>query len=73
MEFLRYVISSGRLTMDKKKVVAVQEWKVPTKVKDVQSFLGFANFYRQFIQGFSVVAEPLFTLMRKDSFSLRLL
>jgi hypothetical protein len=54
--------------MDKKKVAAVQEWKIPTKVKDVQSFLGFANFYRRFIRGFSALAEPLFALTRKDSF-----
>ena len=50
VEFLGYVIPSYGLTMDKKKVAMVQEWEFPTRVKDVQSFLGFANFYHQFIQ-----------------------
>ena len=50
VEFLGYVISSYCLSMDKKKVAMVQEWEIPTRVKDVQLFLGFANFYRRFIQ-----------------------
>ena len=48
IEFLGYVISSDGLTMNKKKVGTVQEWEVPTRVKDLQSFLGFANFYDSF-------------------------
>ena len=66
VEFLGYVISSDGLTMDKKKVAMVQEWEVPTRVKDVQSFLGFTNFYRRFIQGFSTLAQPLIALTHKD-------
>ena len=41
------------------KVKAVKEWKTPTKIKKVESFLGFANFYRQFIKNFSYIARPL--------------
>ena len=67
VEFLGYVISSDGITMDEKKVETVQQWEVPTRVKDVQSFLGFANFYRRFIQGFSTLAQPLIALTRKDS------
>ena len=52
--------------MDKKKVATVQEWEVPTRVKDLQSFLGFANFYHLFIQGFSTLVQPLIALTRKD-------
>ena len=45
----------------------IQEWVVPTQVPDVQSFLRFANFYRRFIKGFSVIAQPLIALTRKDA------
>ena len=53
MEFLGYIISPEGISMDQRKVVAIQEWQPPTQVRDVQSFLGFANFYHQFIKGFS--------------------
>ena len=45
--------------MDPKKVKAVTKWPTPEKKRDVQSFLGFCNFFRQFIRGFSEVARPL--------------
>ena len=41
-------------------------WPTPTKVKDVQSFLGLANFYCQFVKDFSKIAAPLHKLTRKD-------
>jgi hypothetical protein len=51
--------------MDPIKVAGVTEW--PTlNSKEVQSFLGFANFYRRFIEGFSHHAKPLFKLTKKD-------
>jgi hypothetical protein len=53
--------------MDPGKVKAVLEWPTPTTVKDVQSFLGFANFYRRFIASFSVSAKPLTSLTKKDT------
>jgi len=52
--------------MDPVKVAGVTEWPTPSNRKEVQSFLGFTNFYRRFIQGFSHLARPLFDLTRKD-------
>src|SRR5258705_4649986 len=43
----------------------VTEWPTRTKVKEVQSFLGFVNFYRKFIRDFSDVAHPLYALTHK--------
>ena len=51
--------------MEQEKIKAVKEWKTPTKVKDVESFLGFANFYRRFIQNFSHIAKLLNELKGK--------
>jgi hypothetical protein len=53
--------------MDPKKTKAVKEWQPPKNVKGVQTFLGFANFYHRFIQGFSALAAPLSALTQKDT------
>ena len=52
--------------MDPVKVKAIVEWPTPSTVKDVQSFLGFANFYRRFIFGFSRLSAPLTGLTKKN-------
>src|SRR5260370_29036063 len=51
--------------MDPVKVQGVMDWLQPAKVKDVQSFIGFMNFYRRFIHNFSEIACPLHMLTRK--------
>src|SRR5258708_17504633 len=51
--------------MDPIKVQGVTDWLQPAKVKDVQSFIGFVNFYWRFICDFSEIAHPLHTLTRK--------
>ena len=52
--------------MEQEKIKAVKEWKMPMKTKDVESFLEFANFYKQFIQNFSHIAKPLNKLKGKE-------
>lgn len=52
--------------MDDKKLDAIREWPAPTSVKDVQSFLGFANFYRKFILNYAKVSAPLSDLTKKE-------
>jgi hypothetical protein len=58
-------VGKGEVKMEKDKVQAVQDWETPRKLKDVESFLGFTNFYRRFIQGFSEIAAPLNRLKGK--------
>ena len=66
VEFLGYIISKQGIEMSKRKIEEVKNWAVPRKVKDVQEVLGFANFYRRFIQGFAQIAVTLTALTRKD-------
>jgi hypothetical protein len=60
------VITPEGISMEKEKIKAVTEWKEPNTVKQLQSFLGFANFYRRFVNNFSSIAKPLTGLTRKD-------
>lgn len=66
VKFLGYEVSREGLKMDKKKIEAVTSWPKPTTIKEVQSFLGFANFYRQFIQENSKITAPLTQMTRRD-------
>ena len=62
VEFLGHILEKGRVRADPKKVRAVEEWERPTDRSQLRRFLGFANFYRRFIRGFSRVAAPLSAL-----------
>jgi len=66
VEFLGVVIGLEGIKMEKEKVKEVLEWPTPKCVKDVQKFLGLANYYRRFIEGFATVARPLHDLVKKD-------
>jgi hypothetical protein len=59
VEFLEYIINANGVEMSTRKVEAVRSWETPKNLRDVQRFLGFANFYRRFIKNFSGVARPI--------------
>jgi len=61
IKYLGVIILHNSVAMDPVKVAGIRDWPAPTN-KEVQSFLGFTNFYRRFIQGFSEHAHPLFDL-----------
>ena len=65
MTFVGFVVSKSGIGMDPAKVAAILEWPTPTSVKEVQSFLGFANFYKKFILHYSSLTIPLTSLTRK--------
>jgi hypothetical protein len=66
-KFLGYIISTGGVRMDPQKVAAIKDWKPPKTLKGVQSFLGFCNFYRQFLKDYGRVVRPLTKLTGKGA------
>jgi hypothetical protein len=66
VEYFGFKIRPGRIEMNDKKVEAVWSWLVFTSVKKVRGFLGFANFYRRFIEGFGRLAILFIELTKKD-------
>ena len=56
VEYLGMIVRPGQLTMDPVKLDGIAKWPTSTKVKDVRSFLGFANFYQRFIPNYSNIA-----------------
>ncbi len=64
IQFLGYIITPEGVQMDPNKVDAVRNWPQPTKIKELQRFLGFANFYRRFIAHYSQQSAPLTSLLR---------
>ena len=66
VEYLRYILSPSGLTMSDNKVKIIQDWPEPKKVKEIQFFLGFTNFYCQFIFNYLDIVIPLTHLTWKD-------
>ena len=66
VEFLEVVISPRGVKMQKEKMEGVLNWLVPQNIKEVQKFLGLANYYRRFIKDFARIAAPLHMLVRKE-------
>jgi len=66
VEYLGYILFPSGLTMSDNKVKIIQDWPEHKKVKDIQFFLGFANFYHQFIFNYSDIVIPLTCFTQKD-------
>ncbi|MBW0574224.1 hypothetical protein O181_113939, partial [Austropuccinia psidii MF-1] len=67
VEYLGYFVSSEGLKMDQEKVQQILNWPPPRNLKELQSFLGFANFYRRLIKNYSKKISSLTSLLKKDS------
>ena len=64
--FLGHVVSAEGISVDPQKIEAIVDWKPPTNITEVRSFLGLAGYYRKFVEGFSKIATPLTKLTRKE-------
>ena len=66
VRFLGYIVSLWGICIEDERIKAVKQWPEPKSIRDIQVFLGFANFHWRFIQGFSRIAAP-FTSMLKTT------
>jgi hypothetical protein len=67
IQFLGHVLSAKGIAVDPSKVKDILEWKPPTTVHQVQSFLGLAGYYRRFILDFSKLVKPITSLLKNDT------
>jgi hypothetical protein len=67
IEYLSHIITNGTLSPNPEKVAAVSQYKRPTTVKQLQSFLGLISYYRKFIKNCSTIASPLIKLTEKTT------
>ncbi|KAE8690049.1 hypothetical protein F3Y22_tig00110929pilonHSYRG00045 [Hibiscus syriacus] len=65
VQFLGHIIERGCIRMDKENVKAIQEWPTPQNVSELRSFLGLANYYRRFVEGYSRRVKLLTDLLKK--------
>ncbi len=65
-KFLGFIIGVDGIEVDPEKIAVINNWEYATNVRGVQSYLGFCNFYRRFIQDYSRVCRPLTLLTGKD-------
>ena len=64
VEFLGFVLGPDRVVMEQSRVDTIQQWPEPCTYREVQVFLGFANFYRRFIANYSKIAVPLMAMLK---------
>src|SRR6266545_2482630 len=67
IEYLGVIILHNSVAIDLVKIAGIRDWPAPMNKKEVQSFLGFTNFYQRFIQGFSEHTHPLYNLIQNNA------
>ncbi|CAI7783315.1 unnamed protein product, partial [Closterium sp. NIES-53] len=67
VQFLGHMVSTQGVHVDPKKIKSVRTWKTPENVKDLQQFLGFANYYNRFVPQYAKIATPLTNLLKKNT------
>ena len=67
VDYLGVIVGNGRVKMDPVKVQGITDWPTPTNLTELRSFLGFGNYYKDFIKHYSQITCPLHNLTRKDT------
>lgn len=66
-EFLGHIVGHGGIRMSPSKVAVIHQWPKPESITDVRSFLGMCNYYRKFVRNYSLIAKPLFDMLRGEA------
>lgn len=66
VEYLGHVVGETEIKADLKKLSAINDFPVPKNQKSVEGFLGIIGYYRKFIANYATMAQPLYTLLKKD-------
>jgi RNase H-like domain found in reverse transcriptase/Reverse transcriptase (RNA-dependent DNA polymerase) len=67
VEYLGIVVDKGQVKMDPVKVKGIMDWPIPTNISELHSFLGFGNYYKDFIPSYSHITRPLHDLIKKNT------
>ncbi len=71
LQFLGFVVLAQSIRIEEEKIEAIRDWPEPQSVRNIQVFLGFANFYRKFIRNFCRIAAPLTSMLQTTNESTR--
>ena len=63
VKYLGHQVSASGIGTDPEKISAVREWPIPTKLRELRSFIGFTSYYRRYVAGYSTIAKPLHDLV----------
>jgi hypothetical protein len=66
IHYLNFIVNTDGIFVDLEKISAIKDWQPFTIIKNIQSFLGFCNFYRRFIRNYGRIIKPLNHLIRRD-------
>ncbi|NJR75967.1 MAG: hypothetical protein HC773_24895 [Scytonema sp. CRU_2_7] len=67
VRYLGHIVTKDGIATDPDKIASIKSWELPNCKKELQTFLGFCNYYRRFINNYAVLSEPLSSMLKKEN------